>query len=263
MSAVLFKAKTSYGSVIKSLIDVYKSCLTKEVCFFLKKNGIYSMNTDIKRTMLLELSLPINHFEEYICTQERCISVQLKDCSAIIKNIKKKHKIILFIKEKKPNKLGIKIFQSNDDNEVSHIMIRDIVHIPIDISSDYYVPKVISSAKFQNLVKKLSTISGTNVDITIQENNYARFYCDSNNIIDNETKIGKKIGNENVYNDSFLISMLKQLVKICSLDTQIQLTSPKNNEDPLLIVINVGKLGHLKIFLKSISQIESEKEQTN
>ena len=199
----IFYAETQYGHTVKVLTEVYYGCLTNEAFYRLETTGIRSICSDNRFTTLLNLDLPRGNFDKYICKQDISIAINLKHLQKLLKNIKKKDSITLFIKKSVPNKLGIKIVpiiltKKADKSETSFINIREVTLSGIAIPTGYHFPKVIASTDYQKMCKKMAVVPGKIINITIQQDNFISFFCDGD-IISSDVTLGTKDPNISFY----------------------------------------------------------------
>ena len=134
-----FYIETSAGYTLKILFEILLNCLTSEVHLKLLKQGIKILDTDSKSTTLANVDLKMQQFDNYKVDKEITIAVNLKQLHKLIKNVKKKDFLILFINKKEPAKLGIIITPSSTGTgkkermEESFIGIREVVVEDISI----------------------------------------------------------------------------------------------------------------------------------
>lgn len=263
-----FYAKTNSGYIIRGLGAVLHDCLTSDAHFCLEKSGISVCDSDNKNTSLININLPMGNFDTYRCARERTIAVTIKHLHKLLKNVKKKDSITLFIDDKrKPNKLGITvkpvpIAQKSDREETSYITFREVDYQKTDVPEGYHFPKVIASTEYQKMCKKMEIVPGKTITITIQESNYICFYCDGGDIITTEMAFGKLDSNtENVYEENFYASMLKQLIKMPGLSHNMQISAPLDKRFPIKIKMQAGTLGEIEVFLKTQKQVDYESQQ--
>lgn len=264
-----YYAETPYGYTIKVLTEVLHSCLTNEAFFRLEKSGIKSVCSDNRNTTLINVELMMENFDVYNCKTERTIAVNLKHLQRLLKNVKKKDTITLFITDKMPNKLGIRtvpimVNKKSERADTSYISIREVTRSGIDIPEGYYYPKVIPATEYQKMCKKMGVVPGKIINITIQENNYISFFCDGGDIISSELTFGSidpKLS-KNTYEGRFYITILNQLIKMPGLSPKMQISAPKDKRFPIRIKMQAGNLGFIEVYLKTKEQIEYEEHKT-
>ena len=196
-----------------------------------------------------------------------------------IKSIKKKESIALFISEERPTDLGIRIYQNDSNNKItSYVKIQSVQNVDIKIPCGYNYPLIIPSNSFQKLVKSINN-SYDKVEIT-SVYGWIRFLCDAGEVYSREVEFGdfdittemkengitreflvetdKKIRKtkevpENWYHNTFYTYQLFQLIKMSGLNSNIQFYIEPDY--PLMLRINIGSLGTLTVYIKSIEQV--------
>lgn len=264
-----YYARTKNGHTIKILVEVLQSCLTNEAYFKLQTSGIEFRCFDNLKTTLINISLPMENFDEYKCNEDICIAVNLKHFHKILKNIKKKDSISLQIDKSNPTKLEIVIIpisigRLSERKDTSGIIIREIELAPIRVPESYHYPKVIPSSEYQKMCKKMALVPGKIVEISIQKSNYIKFYCDGGDIFSSGMEFGEieKTDSE-FYRGNFYTTMLNQLIKMPGLSSQMQISAPIQKGYPIKFKMQAGPLGLIEIFLKTKEQIEYEESQRN
>ena len=261
-SKYLFKAKTVRGYTTKALSEVLQNILT-DVCFTLDKNGIRLLTVDNMEpsTLMVELDLKGNEFDEYYCPKPQSIGVNLQHLYKMLKSIKKKDSVCLFIEKAKPAVLGITTIQADSGQPVnSAIKIQKLSQIVASIPTGYGHPIHISTTTYQKTCKDMQNIS--NVMIIRSRGRFMEFDCDMEGMYGRKVPFGDTEDAENKeleeYSDTFYTKSLGRLMKVSGLNDRMRVyTPPIDNpmDVPLKISINTDQLGILNIFMKSIRQI--------
>jgi len=256
----IFKAKTVEAYTIKSLSEVLQNILT-DVCFNFDKDGIKLLTVDNKQPPHLLVHLAINGeaCDEYYCPKALSVGINLQHLYKMLKSIKKKDNIVLFINKNNPALLGITTIQADSGQPVtSYIKIQKLSQVETEIPDNYTHPIHIPTATFQKMCKDMQSISNK---ITIYaKGNYLKFSCEVEGMYTREVPFGDLEEAElDEYQDNFNTKSLSQLIKISGLNSRMQIYTPPHDtqlEIPLKISINTGQLGKLEIYIKSINQIE-------
>jgi len=256
----IFKVKTVEAYTIKSLSEVLQNILT-DVCFTFDKDGIKLLTVDNKSPpqLLIYLNLVGESFDEYHCPKPINVGLNLQHLYKMLKSLKKKDNIVLFIEKNEPSLLGITTIQADTGQTVtSHIKIQKLTQVDTVIPDDYNHPIHISTHTFQKLSKDMQSIS--NQISIFSKGNYLKFTCNVEGMYTREVPFGdlNDDSTEEEYEDVFYTKSLSQLIKVTGLSTRMQIyTPPQNseNEIPLKISINTGHIGKLDIFIKSIAQL--------
>ena len=261
-----FFAETLHGYTIKVIIEVLQNCLANDAYFQLTETGIKFCCSDEQESTLINFNLERENFDNYHCQKNMTIAINLKHLHKLLKNVKKKDSITLFIDKDNFNRLWIKVVpiamnKKLDRAETSHISIREVAIKDYDVPTGYHYPKVIPSTEYQKMCKKMTIVPGKVITITIQQNNYISFYCDGGDIISSEMAFGSidpKLDKDSTYIGSFYTTMLNQLIKMPGLSPKMQISAPKNNGFPIRIKMQAGNLGMIEVYLKTKKQIEYE-----
>lgn len=259
---VIFKAKTQDAYCIKLLGELLQNNI-RTACFELDQNGIKLTMMDTHRHMLIDLSLDSENFSIYKFKKEKTyIGVNLIHLHKMLKNIKKKDSITLFIDDENPNELGIQVFpKENTRVTTSYIKIQSIQNVKIPVPTGYDKPVIVHSTEFQKTTKDLNNI-GTVIKI-VSKGFHIKFLCDAGNIYSREVVFGELpdddedlLSTDDEYKDEFDTEKLIRITKISGLSNTMQIF-PKEGL-PLLFRSSIGSLGKISIYIKSKSQIEKD-----
>lgn len=261
-----FHAETPQGFIFKTLVELLNNCLTNDAHFRFGEMVISSACADTHRTILIRIELLRENFLEYLCNDEEVhIGVNLKQLHKLIKNIKKKDKIILFLDPTKPRKLGITTMPNtttpeSQKSDTSYITYHTVRKTDFKVEGGYTNPKVIKSVDFQKMCKKMTTV-GKVLQVTIQGSNYVSFFADGGDIISAEMEYGvlDEESDEALYSAEFDTPKINQLIKMCPLSSQIQLYAPGTKGYPLKIKMMAGNLGTVEVYVKDREQINLER----
>lgn len=263
-----FRAKTVEAHTIKSLSEVLQSILT-DACFTFDKDGVKLLTVDNKRPahLFIHLSMSGESFDEYYCPIPLTIGINLQHLYKMLKSIKKKDTIMLFISKKQPGSLGITTIQSDSGQPVtSYIKIQKLSQIIGPIPDEYSHPIHISTTTYQKMCKDMQGISSR---ISVySKGSYLRFSCEVEGMYTRTVPFGDEDNDETIeeYEDVFFTKSLSQLLKVSGLNGRMQIYTPPVDSEfntPLKISINTGDLGKLEIYIKSIGQLEKESKETS
>lgn len=263
--AYSFKAKTVEAYTIKSLSEVLQNILT-DVCFSFDKDGIKLLTVDNKKPphLLVHLRMQGESFDEYHCPKPLSVGINLQHLYKMLKSIKKKDNIMLFINKNNAGVLGITTIQADSGQPVtSCIKIQKLSQVATEIPDDYDHPVHIPTSTYQKMCKDMQSIS--NKIQVYAKGSYLRFSCEVEGMYTREVPFGEydEESTDDEYDDTFHTKSLSQLIKVSGLNTRMQVYTPPANsnfEIPLKIGINTGQLGKLEIYIKSVAQIDSEIE---
>lgn len=189
-----FHALVTKGHIVKVLIDVLMSPISKGI-FGLKKDGLTLRQFDVKETIMFDVKLASENLMRYHCSREIYISVNLKLMQKLLRNVKKKDSITLFIDKNQPEMLMITVKPEGPKKsaryETNGIVFQELTDYNEDCGIDktaYEKPMVIESADFQK-IKKLTNV-GKIIQISIQKNNFLSFKSSSGNVYNSELGFG-------------------------------------------------------------------------
>ena len=263
---ITFKCKTGEAYHVKVLAELLANNL-KTGCFKVSENGLSLRMFDHHRKTLVDLDMLAENFSMYKfkLNDPFCLGLNLNHFHKMLKSIKKKDSLQLFINSENSNELGIKtIPKENTRITTSSIKIQTIQNLDIDTPSGYNKPVIVPSAEFQKMCKDLSSIGSTNIHI-VAKNFHIEFIADADGILrrkvafgENEDSDDEDSDDENTeYSATFSTDQLTRITKLAGLGNTMQIF-PANNNLPLLFRSSVGSLGKISIYVKSKELVEYE-----
>ena len=172
----------------------------------------------------------------------------------MLKTIKKKDALCMYIEESKPDKLYLKVIpKENNRITVSCLHIQTIQNIPIP--TGYENPVIIPSNEYQRTLKDMGNISDT---LNIRMRQYSmQLLCNVDNIFSREVFFGEMDDDTDYrYMEEFNMEQLSRIIKIAGLSKTLQVYGKPNL--PLLIQSEIGSIGTIKIFIKSKKQLKQD-----
>ena len=145
---VIFKAKTHCAYTIKILAELLQNNI-KTACFELDEDGIKLSMMDHHETILIKLSLESENFTLYKfkLKEKKFLGINLNHFHRMLKSIKKKDSLQLFINDEFPNDLGIKVIpKENNRITTSFIKIQEKQNISIEVPNGYDKPVIVPLA---------------------------------------------------------------------------------------------------------------------
>jgi proliferating cell nuclear antigen len=256
--SLIFKCKSNEAYCIKILAELLSNNI-KTGCFVIDDTGIYLRMMDHHRSILIDLNLNANNFQVYKYSSKKIyLGINLNHFHKMLKSIKKKDSIELFINENAPNDLGIKVIpKENNRVTTSYIKIQNVQNLDINIPTGYSKPIIVSSSEYQKLVKEMSSIGST---LKVVSKNYSiEFSCDAGGILKRTVQFGEVFDDDSEkdaleYEQEFVTDQLCRITKLSGLSSNMQIFPGK----PLLFTSSVGSLGKISIYIKSKEQIDSE-----
>lgn len=264
----IFRAKTKEADafVIKILGELL-SYIVKWAPFTINEKGIMLNQRDPRNEQLVEIFLNRENFHVFKCPQTISFLVNSQTFYKMLKTIKKKDTITIFITEDEPLKLGITVEQASEKNKVT-TFIKISYNRPEDIqlgtATNYETPLIISSKEFQKM-KNLHSIS-KEIKLTCNHGQL-KFSGDGGEIYSRELVINTEENDEgehlpNNYEQTYNTHCITQLTK-CAGQSGNTVHMFIQRDMPLKIRMRAGNLGDLVIYIKSkeMLELESEEEQ--
>lgn len=264
---VIFKAKTHCAYTIKILAELLQNNI-KTACFELDEDGIKLSMMDHNETILIKLSLESENFTLYKfkLKEKKFLGINLNHFHRMLKSIKKKDSLQLFINDEFPNDLGIKVIpKENNRITTSFIKIQEKQNISIEVPNGYDKPVIVPSSEYQKMCKDMAHI-GSVIRVT-SKNFHIKFICNAGGVMKRNVEFGEMSDSDddddddeskvNEYVDEFDTEQLSRITKMAGLASNMQIY-PKRKK-PLLFKSSVGSLGKISIYIKSKEQIEKDK----
>jgi proliferating cell nuclear antigen PCNA len=266
---LLFKVKTQDAYTIKICVELLQHNI-KTGCFVVDNDGIRLCMFDHNRKVLINLELERENFIMYKfkAATKMILGINLKHFHQMLKSIKKKDSMVLFINSDEPTDLGIKVIpKENNRKTTSFIKIQNIQSLDIMIPTGYDGHVIVPSSEFQKICKDFSSISPV-IEIASDRNFYVNFSCAAKGIMNRVVEFGEYDDSDDEDDDdekkkefesychAFNTEQLNKITKISGLSSNMHVFVKKNL--PLLIRAQIGQLGKIAIYIKSISQLEHE-----
>jgi len=264
---VTFKCKTGEAYQIKILGELLTNNL-KHGCFDVNEDGITLRMFDQPRKTLVDMNLQSENFSLYKFKSEEkfCLGLNLNHFHKMLKNIKKKDSLQLFISSENPNELGIKtIPKENTRVTTSGIKIQNIQYVDADIPVGYGKPVIVPSPDFQKMCKELSSIGSTNIRVKAK-GFHIDFIADADGILKRKVRLGESDDSDDEdiihntftsYDATFTTDQFTRINKISGLGSTMQIFTG-SNDLPLLFRSCIGSLGKISIYIKSKELVDKE-----
>lgn len=258
---IIFKVKTNEAYRIKILTELLCSNL-KTACFEINKKGIFLKMTDNQRKILINVELHSSNFPFFTFTKKEpmFVGINLNHLHRMVKSVKKKDKIEMYIDDKHPQDLAIKTIPKEYTRiTTSYIKIQNIQNIVVDEPVGYNNPILVNSNEYHKMCKDMINI-GNNINITATKYRI-KFTCDTEGVLKRTVEFGEYdddcIDDEhkkNIYDEFFTTDQLSRIVKISGLNNIIKIFT--NKDLPLLLKSSIGNIGEISLFIKSFNQLE-------
>ena len=158
---IIFKLKSTEAYVIKILAELLSNNI-KTGCFCIDTTGIELCQMDHHRRVLINLKMHANKFPTYKFNSKKMfLGIHLPHFHKMLKSIKKKDSIELYIDDETPTDLYIKVIpKENNRVTTSTIKIQPAQNIDTDIPTGYIKPIIVSSSEFQKMIKDMGNKIG-------------------------------------------------------------------------------------------------------
>jgi len=252
----LFSCKTVEGYTLKVLVELLHN-IFKTACFIITPESISLRMMDTHRRTLVDLTLESSRFIHYSleATDPLNIGVNLTHLNRMLRTIKRKDQLILFIKNIQTREIGIQVIPKDFSRlTTSFIKIQNIQNLEIDLPRIRNQSVLISSNEFSKMCKDIFNLS-THIFIFANPS-HIKFQCNVGNVFCREVHLGDmdrfKSLEEFEFKDEFDTEQLGKILKISSLSSNFNIFYEKDL--PLLFSSNIGSLGNIQIYIKSKSQ---------
>jgi len=255
-----FFCKTTEGYIIKVLSELLQNNI-KNGCFIVSESGLTFRMTDSNRRILIDVKLSADKFTsfKYNPAKDKTLSIglNLSHFYKMLKNIKKKDSLVLFIEEDKEDELGISVIPKEKNRiTTSFVKIQNLQSLDIDIPDSYDKPINIPSNEYIKMIKDLNNMGGSMITISSCVG-FLKFNCDTSGIYSREIVFGES-DEKMVLTciQEFDTEQLYRVSKIAGICSLIQIY--QKDGLPLLFSSSVGNLGSISIFVKDKKQIQED-----
>ena len=257
-TSYLFYCKTSEGYIIKILSELLQNNI-KNGCFVVNEKGLFFRMTDSNRRILIDLDLLADKFSSFKYKESKQLSIglNLSHFYKMLKNIKKKDSLVLFIDEDKEDELGIRVIPKEKNRvTTSYVKIQNLQSLDIDTPKDYNKPVNIPSNEYIKMIKDLNNMGGNVITIS-SCTGFLKFNCNTSDIYSREILFGESYEKMELNCvQEFDTEQLYRVSKISGLSTMLQVYQKEGF--PLYFSSNIGNLGKIAIFIKDKKQIQEE-----
>lgn len=248
----LFYLKTHEGYSIKILAELLQN-IVKVVSIKILQTGIFVCMMDSQNSIVFNIELNKHKFKIYEINTEKTIGVNMLHFHKMLKSIKKKDSLGLYMKPNE-DRLYLEIYpRDNDRISISSINIQYLQNIFIDLPNGYDDSIMISSNEYQRVLKDMLNISST---LQIQMRKYSiSFSCMSDNIFTKNIIFGNTSDTTDIIEEeTFSMELFSKTVKLAGIDKYITVFWKKGY--PILLRSSVSSIGFINIYIKSKAQIE-------
>jgi len=263
----IFKCKTSEAYSIKILSELLTNNI-KTGYFAIDNSGINLRIMDHPQLTLIDMTLASENFTTYRFQSsdkdKLCIGLNLNHFHKILKSIKKKDSLQMYINTENSDELQIKtIPKENMRTTTSFIKILNIQVLDIEVPTGYGRPVIVNSSEFQKMCKDICSIGSNNIKV-VSRNFYIEFIANVDSIIKRSVSFGDTEDDDlseekkesDVIESTFSTDQLQRIMKISGLNTKLQIFTGRDL--PILFRSSVGNLGVISVYIKSKEMIKKE-----
>lgn len=252
----LFEITTIQAAAFRTLIEALKEILTDANLEF-DNTGIKVVSMDETHTILIYLRLQADRFNEYFCPLKYVLGVNITYLFKLIKTISNNDILTLYLPEKNPDKLGIKIENADKATTTNYFLkiydkdIEQLVIPNLNFTSVIRLP----STDFQKICRDMNGL-GDCEDVEITSSGSELIFTCSGNIADQKTVIrdnntGMTIAHTTktteIVQGKFPLKELVLFTKCTNLCPSIEMYL--KNDYPLIIQYTVANLGNVRLLL--------------
>lgn len=263
---IIFKANTHCAYTIKILAELLQNNI-KTACFEVNETGIMLCMMDHHSTILIHVFMDSENFTVYKfkAKEKLYLGINLNHFHKMLKSIKKKDSLQLFINDDAPNDLGIKVIpKENNRITTSFVKIQGIQILETEIPDGYGKPIIVPSSEYQKMCKDMAHI-GTNINV-VAKNFHIKFQCNAGGVMKRHVEFGEMCDSDDEdeepnsieYNQDFDTEQLARITKLAGLSSNMQIFPSQGK--PLLFRSSIGNLGKISIYIKSKDLIEQENQ---
>ena len=253
MRDIIFKATTHEGYCIKILSELLQYSI-KTAYYEIDSTGIRLKMEDTKKHMIFDIQLLSENFFSFeLNTDKICFGVNQLNLYTMLKSIKKKDTVTLCIDKNRPLELGIFI-EPKEKTKVScsYIKIYQAHNIQMMSTNSHYTHSyAIQASDYSKTCKEMSKLS-RNISVTSCKTGLM-FETNTDNIYRKNVTFGSL--NETAVEQTFFSEYLANISKISGMSSVIHMYQARDTA--MMSRTNIGTLGKMIVYIKTIEQIES------
>lgn len=237
------KLVTVQAAAIKSTFEVLKDILN-DVNIYFKPEGMFIVTLDTARTSLIDMFLPSDNFEEYICNGNIDCGVNMTNMYKLLKTITVNDVLIISINSKEFMNIEIHSEQKKTSTKFE-LKLLDINENQIEVpETEMTVITPIPSVDFQRICRDMSNI-GDELEI-YRDGKSLKLVC-KGDFANQETEI--QCVDESPYlSGTYSLKYMNIFTKATSMCSTVQIMQEEQNRF-LILKYNVANLGDLKFYL--------------
>ena len=248
--------KTVATNTIKTLFEVLKEVLVRNINFVFDSECIKITEMDGTKKVLVSLSLKSESFQMYHCPEKLVLGINPSNVFKIIKIVTNNDTITFAVRKDNPENLLLRL-QNNDKNKFfeSSIKLLDKKYQEYKIPDSVFETEICMLAtEFQNIIKNVNSLGNTDNYLEISSVNGKFMFKHKGDFSDQKITFDKSeetdIANtrqDNVIQGNFNIKFLLLFTKATKLSQYLKLYM--KNDFPLVLEYTVDNLGFLRFIL--------------
>src|SRR6056300_1744275 len=227
---------TIQASAFKSTFEVLKDVLN-DLNIYFKPSGMYIVTLDTARTSLVDMFLPAENFEEYVCEQEVIAGINISNTFKLLKSITNNDVLKITVDSKEFMNIEI-VSEAKKTNTSFDLKLLDIN------DSQMTTVTTLPSMDLQRLCRDMSNI-GNEIEIT-RAGTKLKLRCEGD-FANQETEI--ECNEESpLISGLYSLKYLNIFTKATSMCASVQILQEEANRF-LILKYNVADLGELRFYL--------------
>lgn len=276
-SKYLVKVETVQPNIFKSLFTVLKDNNIPEININFTPDGIYILEMNFTRDVLIHVSLDKDKFDSYYCKKQKKIGIDVINFTKIFKNIDSKDMLILFLEDPESPDNGINnnsLFGLLIDNSKKgqksryYIDTLDVNDSQFDIPELNYPYHIqLPSSDLQSIITQMKNVGGDVIKLLFHKDSL-HFYTKGENGIVNITRSQTSKEDESIKiqknlseNDILIIEIYVKLQRLLEFSKCSCLSSMATiyckNDYPIFLEYDVGSLGFIHLILSPHTKPEN------
>jgi hypothetical protein len=253
---MLFKLKTKTAHTFKILAEILYNNV-KNICLEINKDGIKIHAVNSLRSIFLDIELFSDNFNlyKYKSTETLYVGMCASHFYKMLKSIKKKDSLCLFISDDNIHELGIQVTSSESERTTtSYINITSEQINIIELPSGYIKSNLIQANEFSKMIKDLQMIGKT---IQVVKDNFIAFTASIESLFKRTVCFGEEDDSEDeIFKDVYSTELFSNISKISSISKTVHVYVKVSK--PLYIKCDIGSLGVMRIFIKCMGDINDD-----
>ena len=255
--------KTVQGAVMRTIFEVLRDVIF-DSNLILSPTGLKIAAMDSAKCSLVYLKLHADAFEEYHCTSEVRIGLNMASIYKLIKSAGSHDTVTLFIENESSHELGIIVEKPEKSRTVFHLKLLDVDGADISLP-DFEFDSVVTlpSTTFQRLCRDMQNVAPL---MTIESSGSTLTLSCTGDFASQTTVLGGgaqddgdmviETASSDIIRGTYSLKYLTLFGRASSLSNAVTLFIKKTH--PLVIEYNAGSLGSLKFLLTPVLNEEDD-----